>query len=780
MKAGYKIFAILGLGFMSTAVTSHAQQTIVSVPNTERVSEKAEEKYVPREPTKKELERNALIAQIDKKWAAVFDNPGNGELHQDIARLYIKLGNADIALNELIRAEALGVDRSLLLADIGKAYFLLGRYQEILEEVSFEAAATDTYGEVYLVRAQAYYAMGDFKQAFFNFYQADVLLQEDRLEFNQPLAVLYNMAGDYDKAEYNVDKALSKDELNADLYALKGELVHRRQGASASYRYFARANFYKPDDIGIESKLAGVLYDLGEKDDAMKVLRKILAQKPDDAYANFMIATLFAEGNNIRTASGYLNRAGDAYNNSVEGLLLKGKLSYATGNYSLSEQALSRLIRIMPDHVNARRILGAALMQQQKYQQAVEVLDYLAEIKKLDITDLTLLGDAYLLAGDDDKASTYLWRASNENMDRLSADQIRQVEEFNSGEEFGVKLDLQSMMNKNPSVNKGLIIETYQNLKKEKYKEAIEKAAALIDQDRASPIGYNLLGLGYMALNNMDAARSNFRRAIDLDNNFNQGRINLAKLELKSGNHNEAVRTLNDILAKDEGYIPAYEQLYELARGSGDLIAAERYLVTATLAKPDLVSVHETLADFYFEDSNFEKAKSLGQKMVQVFPENPLSYKILGKAQLMLEEYIEARDNLFKSKSLNNRDGDVYVMLARAYCLTDEVEKARPLLKDGLKYASDIWPLQIELINLAKTDGDYDGSQLIVSQLKLDPSTRAEAFLLEGKLFLEQGRREDAIKSYQNAAKAGAGTDLVMAGLNQANVNGDTLPDLVQ
>ncbi|MEZ5758870.1 MAG: tetratricopeptide repeat protein [Emcibacteraceae bacterium] len=780
MKAGYKIFAILGLGFMSIAVTSQAQQAVVSVPNMEGSPEKAEEKYVPREPTKKELERYALIAQIDKKWSALFDNPENGELHQDMARQYIKLGSGDIALNELMRAEALGIDRSLLLADFGKAYFLLGRYQEILDEVQFEAAAPDTYGEVYLVRAQAYYAMGDFKQAFVNFYRADTILQEDRLELNQPLAVLYNMAGEYEKAEINVDNALAKDELNADLYALKGELVHRRQGAGASYRYFARANFYKPDDIGIEAKLAGVLYDLGEKDDAMKVLRKILAQKPDDGYANFMIATLFAEGNNIRTASGYLNRAGDAYNNSVEGLLLKGKLDYATGNYSQSEQALSRLIRIKPDHVNARRILGAALMQQQKYQQAVEVLDYLADIKKLDITDLTLLGDAYLLAGDDDKASRYLSRASIENMDRLSADQVRQVEEFDNGEEFGVKLDLQSMMNKNPSVNKGLILETYQNLKKEKYKEAIENAAALIDQDRSSPIGYNLLGLGYLAMNNLDAARSNFRRAIDLDNNFNQGRINLAKLELKSGNNNEAVRTLNDILAKDEGYIPAYEQLYEMARGSGDLIAAERYLVTATLAKPDLVSVHETLADFYFEESNFEKAKSLGQKMVQEFPENPLSYKVFGKAELMLEEYVGARVNLLKSNSLNNRDGDVYVMLARAYCLSDEAEKARPLLIDGLKYASDIWPLQIELISLAKTDGDYEGSRLVVNQLKLDPATRAEAFLLEGKLFLEQDRREDAIKSYQNAAKAGARSDLVMAGLNQANANSETLIDPVQ
>ncbi|HRW29010.1 MAG TPA: hypothetical protein P5227_03395, partial [Emcibacteraceae bacterium] len=493
MQAGYKIFALLGLGLLSTAGTSHAQQAVVSLPDMAAVPEKTEEKYVSREPTRKELERYALIAQTDKKWAELFDDPENGELHQDIARQYIKLGNGDIALNELMRAEALGVDRSLLLADIGKTYFLLGQYQEILDEVQFEMAASETYGEVYLVRAQAYYALDDFKQAFVNFYQADALLQEDRLELNQPLAVLYNMAGDYEKAEINVEKALAMDELNADLYALKGELVHRREGARASYRYFARANFYKPDDIGIEAKLAGVLYDLGEKDDAMKVLRKILAQKSDDGYANFMIATLFAEGNNIRTASGYLNRAGDAYNNSVEGLLLKGKLGYATGNYSESAEALSRLIRIDPDHVNARRILGAALMQQQKYQQAVEVLDYLADIKKLDITDLTLLGDAYLLAGNDDKASTYLSRASNENMDRLSADQVRQIEEFDSGKEFGVKLDIQSVMNKNPSVNKGLILETYQNLKKEKYKEAIENAAALIDQDRASPIGYNLL-----------------------------------------------------------------------------------------------------------------------------------------------------------------------------------------------------------------------------------------------------------------------------------------------
>ena len=170
-------------------------------------------------------------------------------------------------------------------------------------------------------------------------------------------------------------------------------------------------------------KLAGALYDLKRNDEAMVVLRKILAQDNSHAYANFMIATIFAEGNNIRTATGYLNRAGSGYDDFVPGLLLKGKLAYATRSYEQAEAALSRLIRLEPEHIEARRLLGASLINLGNYVQAARILQYIEKNNMLDGNDFLLLGNAFILAGDYDKGTQFLKSAANLELSSLSEQQ---------------------------------------------------------------------------------------------------------------------------------------------------------------------------------------------------------------------------------------------------------------------------------------------------------------------------------------------------------------------
>ncbi|MDG1003496.1 MAG: hypothetical protein P8N58_01310, partial [Emcibacteraceae bacterium] len=146
--------------------------------------------YEPQKASQLELERYALIEDTEKKWIALFNDVNNAELHWEIAKNYIELGNGDIALHELQRATTLGIDPKKLLADIGKSYLLRKRYADIFNHIIIENSVPSDFGEIYMLYGQVHFLQNNKEDAFINFYKANAFLKEDRLELNKPLAEL--------------------------------------------------------------------------------------------------------------------------------------------------------------------------------------------------------------------------------------------------------------------------------------------------------------------------------------------------------------------------------------------------------------------------------------------------------------------------------------------------------------------------------------------------------------------------------------------------------------
>ena len=767
MTVSTRVIGLISIIYLVLMLPVKAQEDVASRQLNAPVVESA---FETREPTPEELRRYDINSQIEQAWGNLFEAPEDGKLHLEVAKLYNLLGNGDIAEHEINRALQLGLIKSQVIAELGKAYLSQGKYDQILQEISIDETPVQDHGEVYLVLAHLNYALGDMEQAFINYYQAQQFLNEARLELNKPLAILYEMMGDYEKAESNIDLALGFTPMDADLLMLKGDLVHRRLGAEHSFNYYEQAVFFNPNANETAVKYAGALYNLKRNAEAMVVLRKILARDDRHAFANFLVATLFVEGNNIRTAARYMARAGSsAYDDFAPGLLLKGKLEYATGNFQDSEVPLKRLLRIEPDNLDGRRVLGAALLRTGKYREAVKVLTYLADKNMLDDNDLLLIGNANLLAGNFDEGSVYLGSAANASIDRISEAKRRSLNSFESGHNFGVDLNLDEIFGQSlSSINKS-ILEAFRQLENKNYDKALEIGSEITQRARNNPVGYDVLGLAYFGQAKLDDARSNFIKSIDVDNNYHQARLNLAKLELSTGNRNAAISLINDILARNEKYIPAYDFLFEQAKEEGDLIRAERYLTTAVMADNLSIATREKLVNFYLAENNLVKARNAADRMVQLFPEHALSFKALGMVNVASQDTIVARENLTKSLNISNQDLEIYLELSDLYVADGEYEKARSILKTGLENVKDIFPLMMKLIELAKVDGNLTDGYLVVNQLKLDESTRANAFIHQGDLNLLENKPDVATLSYESARKAGANEEIVAIKLDQVS-----------
>ncbi len=722
--------------------------------------------------TAQELRRREIAAMIEEYRNALFDDPQNGERHRLLAQQYILQGVADIAEHELLRAQELGISKETLLADFGRAYLLRHKYNQVIEEIVVEDAPETDLGEIYVVLAHAYYGIKDYQNAF-NFYKNAEDIIGNHFELDAPLANIYNMAGEYELAAHHAKSALSFEGKNVEMLLLLGDLIHRKKGASYSHHYYGLAAFYQPDNLDAQVKSAGTLYNLNRYNEAMVVLRNILANDQTHPMANFLAASISAEGNNQRTARRYLDMAKTGLDDFPPALLLKGKLNYAIGSYGQVKNALNRLIAIEPDNLEARRFLAASLLHLKENRRAVSVLEYMVNENKLYGTDYLLLGNAYIQVGNYEKGSNYFAAAANQKLDQINFLKQLTLENFEGGRAAGVQLNIDGIINISSFASQQMILTGFEAINSENYDLAIDLATKIIDQDRTSPIGFNLLGLAYLGQEKLDEARSNFRKSIDLDRNFHHARLNIAKLELIQGRENDAITSLNKILSVDESYLAAYELLYDISQKNNDLIRAERYLITAISADPKSLDARVRLAEFYFENENLSKAKNIATKMIADFPERGEPYRIMGRVNLYSGDNADAIGNFLQCLSYDNEDQNSHIYLSDAYVKNGEADKARPALEKGLKTVKNKLPLMIELIRLAEHDGNYKSSYLYASQLKLDENLKAQAFIYQGILNLAEGKSEEAIKSFESANKAGGNKNLIVSELAKINVAED-------
>ncbi|MDG1858448.1 MAG: tetratricopeptide repeat protein, partial [Emcibacteraceae bacterium] len=408
-------------------------------------------------------------------------------------------------------------------------------------------------------------------------------------------------------------------------------------------------------------------------------------------------------------------------------------------------------------------------LKQNKSMDAAKVLQYLVDENIADGTVLLLLGSAYIGVGDNDQGALYLAQANENDQASLSNVDERNLNQYELGQKFGVSLNLSTLLSQGDLADSQYALAGFKALGDEKYDEAYEAAAILVEQNRTGALGYNLLGLSYLGQGQVDNARSNFIRALDLDQDFHQARINLAKIDFERGDNNNGVNNLNYILSKDEKYVPAYELLYEAAFANGEFIRAERYLQTAINAKPKLLEPRVKLINYYLSRGVLAPAKNHASRLVQLFEGQAMSHKMMGKVLLRSDDFTASIIQLEQALVLEREDSEIYHLLSEAYIGNGDLIKARSVLKSGLGFVDDRINSVIRLVLLTSRDRNFTDGYHYIDQLKLDERTRIMAFIYQGDLNVLESRKEEALKSFETARKAGADEDVLRNRFIKAN-----------
>ena len=189
-------------------------------------------------------------------------------------------------------------------------------------------------------------------------------------------------------------------------------------------------------------------------------------------------------------------------------------------------------------------------------------------------------------------------------------------------------------------------------LKENKFYEVISECEKLIKKFPDKSHLYNMCGLAYQRIKNIDVSINYFKKAIKLDPKDLGVQNNLANSYKHLYQYDLAENIFLDILNKKKDYLPAIANLAILKRKLNDFKNTVKLYEQAVIIQKNDPSLLSALASAYQSSGNFTKAKEISYKILKMYPKHVRSHKIISD----LTSYSKSNENLGEMLNLYNND----------------------------------------------------------------------------------------------------------------------------
>lgn len=556
------------------------------------------------------LDQNNATAARSHALKAVAADPGWGLAHAVLARDYLALGEGGAAEAALGRARDAGFDPARAHQLLAHALLLQGQPDRAIAEAK---RATPRYaGYAMRVAARALAAQGKLPEA--QALLADVLRANDGRSAPAwvDLGRVRQQTGDIGGAIDAATRALAIDRGNVDALLLRGELIRGQFGLVAALPWFETALRVDPWRHDALIAYAATLGDAGRNADMLAATRRALMARPGSAEALYLQAVLAARAENDELARQLLQRTGHALDGKPGPLLLGGILDYAGGGYQQAIDKWRAVLAVQPMNLQARRLLGAALLSGGDARGALQVLRPLALRDDADSYTLSLVGRAFEATGERDWAVRFL--------DRSAVPAGVSDRPFGTDDSLD---DLAAAAFKAPD-NPVFVVGHIRGLiDAGRTAAALDEARKVAGRYPGVPQAHILLGDILMLMQRYDDAAAAYRRATDL--RFDEPTMLRAVDALDRGGHRTAAQTVLALFLSQNPRNIAAARLtahWQIAAGDWDDAIATLEGLRARIGNRDAALLAE-LAQAYAGDGSFEEAQLYAATAYRLAPLNP-------------------------------------------------------------------------------------------------------------------------------------------------------------
>ena len=201
---------------------------------------------------------------------------------------------------------------------------------------------------------------------------------------------------------------------------------------------------------------------------------------------------------------------------------------------------------------------------------------------------------------------------------------------------------------------------------------AIEKLKVAADRDPKNPDIFLNLGNAYRKLQDGGNAVTNYNKALEINPNFAIASYRIAKIYETQKNWEPYLKELNDAIAKDPKFAPAYYELYYYNIGKLDFTQADQY-AQKYIANTDPDVQNDYLrAQMLWAKKDYDQTIAITKEIIsKAGPQTkPRTYKLLAYSYLGKGDTLSAKqyiDEYFAKAKAEDIIGPDYILKADVY-----------------------------------------------------------------------------------------------------------------
>ena len=619
------------------------------------------------------------------------------------------------------------IEAASLLAGV---YSKQGNKEKALEAIDNSLAANNDNVPLRLFKIKLLLDQGDVESAA-AIYEKLFAIDPENYSHRVALARLYVSRDRIADAEQVLREAIEQNVGGAQAKLLLVELLARKQGFEVAERELVESIKSDPEKYPFYFRLADLYTQQNMPDRAERVLHDVIERDdvgPNGLQARLTLAKLRIAANDRESAQELIDEVVKEDPANTQALLVKAGLALEAGNYDEAITDLRLLLRETPEFTPGLKMLAQAQVRNGDVDLA---MDTMATIVLLDTQDVQTRERLALLAarqGNHEEALRLLEESLEIQPDSATAlqakariliaddksaaaeDVIAQIialpEQKATGNRLAAKL-YQSQGQHAPAIaafKKALELEpgaadlltgiAQSYAAEDRLDEGILFLETVTSNSPDNASAHNLLGQMYARQENFAAAETAYQRAIDLRDTWPFPYLNLAQMQIKQGEIDEAIQTYEAGLTREPDSVALLFPLALSYERNGKHTEAIRIYEIILEKNPDLDAAANNfaalLSDFRFEDpAMLERAYDFAKRFEN--SDNGFYLDTLGWIYYRMGEYDKAASLIQRAAERESAVPQIQYHLGMVLKALGEHDRAREALQKAVS-ARSVYP----------------------------------------------------------------------------------------
>jgi len=632
-------------------------------------------------------------------------DPEYAEAHYWLAKVYSRLTDDSSALKHLAKAHILAPDKqqismeyAALLNKMEKYPAAVSVYKKILNQTEFRSERVKVTRLLKLAQGRLYAQNREFERALSHYQALNLMYPSDVLVL-ESLGYIYAQLEFFDEAETYYHKAIDLAPENQHVQMLMAKM-HRKQGDNLSKR---------------------------------EHLHRVLEIDADNENGKLAVKMLLSDG---------------------QRLLKQGEINNAIAEFNI-------ILDVLPKHLEANLALASGYEQSKSFQQAKKVYLDLQKIYPNRTKLKSRLARLYLVFDKiDDAIAQYQTILTEAPQSHWATDASIKLGMLYTHKAEYLSKNLREEKSRQQAID---VIKLWiKNGQSESAQWLMDKVIRVYPKDAVAKY---LQGTIYEQNGQLDLALAAQTQSIWLDPKNIDARMAYARLLTSFGDLNEAEAAYRDILSSNINYVNRneIEKLIGFTVGerlvrSNKLSLAVSHYRKMQKERPKDVAVLQRIADVYVTLNDVAEANAVLDEIMQInlLERKQKKYFDAGKKLAENERYKDAYTQLKRALKFGNGNAELYYWLGFVASQQYEFSESSKFYKRSLKLNPDSLLVResyaqslIKAGNKVLAKAQYEKAYELAKDTEKRKHLKRVVKLLDGQIFVDEGRLEEALVHYQ-------------------------------